>query len=218
MLWTGGKDSAMALHEAVRGGFRIRGLATFAPPQPDFKAHPLAVVRLQAEALGLPHRVLSVEAPFEQGYEEALQRLRDEWGVRCVVTGDIAAVDGCPNWMRERCRPLGIDVHAPLWARDRMTLLRQQLDRGFRAILSCVDTRRLDESLLGREIDDALVAELQAAHARTGVDLCGEQGEYHTLVVDGPSFAAGIDIRRHVRRKAGALAYLEIPAPTLASA
>jgi len=212
VLWTGGKDSAMALHEAVRDGLRVRCLATFAPPRPDFKAHPLEVMTLQAEALGLPHRVLSVDAPFEQGYEAALRRLRDELGLDGVVTGDIAAVDGQPNWMRERCRPLGLTAHAPLWGRDRYVLLRQLCERGFRAILSCIDTHRLDGNLLGREIDDALVAKLIEAEARAGVDPCGEQGEYHSLVLDGPGFAHGIDIRASARRMVGELAYLEIRA------
>lgn len=210
MLWTGGKDSAMALHETVRDGLRVRCLATFAPLQPDFKAHPLAVMALQAAALGLPHRVLPVAAPFEQGYEAALCRLRDELGIDGVVSGDIDAVDGQPNWIAERCRPLGLAVHAPLWGRDRRVLLRQLRERGFRAILSCIDTRRLDGNLLGRELDEALTAELIDAEAGCGVDPCGEQGEYHSLVLDGPGFAHGIDIRASVKRMAGALAYLEI--------
>jgi Predicted ATPases of PP-loop superfamily len=210
MLWTGGKDSAMALHEAVRTGLRVCCLATFAPPQPDFKAHPLAVMVLQAEALGLPHRVLSVAAPFEQGYEAALRGLRDELGIDGVVSGDIAAVGGLPNWMAERCRSLGLTAHAPLWGRDRQVLLRQLRERGFRAILSCIDTRRLDGNLLGRELDGALAAELAEVEARSGVDACGEQGEYHSLVLDGPDFAHGIEIRASARRMAGALAYLEI--------
>src|SRR5579875_2179050 len=97
VLWTGGKDSALALHAAAAHGCEARCLVTFAPPEPDFLAHPLPVMALQARSLGLPHRVLTVAKPFETGYEAALRTLRDEAGIECVVTGDIAAVDGRPT-------------------------------------------------------------------------------------------------------------------------
>ncbi len=102
MLWTGGKDSAMALFEAERNGCAVRCLVTFAPPKPTFLAHPLAFIELQAQALELPHHLLSVNESFERAYEVGLSRLRDEMGCDCVVTGDIAEVHGHPNWIRER--------------------------------------------------------------------------------------------------------------------
>lgn len=210
MLWTGGKDSSMALYEAGQNGCHIRCLVTFMPPGRDFLAHPLGFIKLQAQALALPHYVLPVSEPFDRSYETGLHRLRDEMGIDCVVTGDIAEVAGYPNWIRERCRSVGMDVHTPLWGRDRGVLLRQLLDRGFRARISCVDTRRLDMSWLGRELDESTVAGLQAVRDRTGLDLCGEEGEYHTLVVGGPHFMRGIDIRSCSIREAGTLAYLEI--------
>ena len=173
-------------------------------------AHPLAFIGMQAGALGLPHHVLPITAPFEKSYEAGLRRLRDEMGIRCVVTGDIAEVDGNPNWIRERSRPIGMDVHTPLWGRDRELLLRQFLDRGFEARFSCVDTGWLDESWIGRELDDAAITELRVVRERTGLDLCGEEGEYHTLVVDGPRFGKGIDMRSFSKRTVGALAYADI--------
>ena len=210
MLWTGGKDSSMALYEAGQNGYRIRCLVTFAPPEPDFLAHPLGFIKMQAQALGLPHHVFPISAPFEQSYEASLRRLRDEMDIHCVVTGDIAEVDGNPNWIRERSRPVGMRVHTPLWERDRNVLLRQLLDRGFKTRFSCVNTRWLDESWVGRELDDAAIAELRIIREQTGLDLCGEEGEYHTMVTDGPPFTRGIDIRSYSKRIAGSLAYMEI--------
>jgi diphthine-ammonia ligase len=210
ILWTGGKDSALALDEARRAGYDVRCLVTFAPPDPDFLAHPLSFMKLQAGALGLPHRVLPVVAPFETGYETGLRGLRDELGIECVVTGDVAEVDGTPNWIRERCRPVGMEAFTPLWARDREGLLQQLLDRGFRARFSCVDTRRLDESWVGRDLNAAAIAELRIVRERTGLDLCGEQGEYHTLVVDGPPFAQAIEIRSWSKRIVDSRATMEI--------
>jgi len=210
MLWTGGKDSSMAMHEAEQNGYRIRCLVTFAPPDRGFLAHPLSFIGMQAEALALPHHVLPVTPPFEKGYEAGLRRLRDDMGIDCVVTGDIAEVAGNPNWIRERSRRVGMDVHTPLWGRDRGTLLRQLLERGFRVRVSCVDTRWLPEGWVGRELDDAAVAELHAIHAQNGLDPCGEEGEYHTLVIDGPRFTRAIDLRSHSTCTTGSLAYMDI--------
>ncbi|HSQ05300.1 MAG TPA: diphthine--ammonia ligase [Burkholderiales bacterium] len=209
MLWTGGKDSSMALYEAGQNGYRVRCLVTFAPPEPDFLAHPLAFIRMQARVLALPHHVLTISAPFERSYEASLCRLRDEMGVDCVVTGDIAEVNGHPNWIRERSEPLGIGVHTPLWGRDRDVLLRQLVDRGFKARFSCVRTRWLDENWIGRDLDDAAIDELRIIRERTGLDLCGEEGEYHTLAVDGPQFAQGIRVR-YSKRATDSLAYMDI--------
>ncbi len=210
MLWTGGKDSAMALYEANQNGYNICCLVTFAPPEPDFLAHPLSFIRMQAQALVLPHYVLPISAPFAKGYEDSLCWLRDELDIRCVVTGDIAEVNGYPNWIRERSRPVGISVFTPLWGRDRNTLLRQLLDRGFKVRFSCVNTNRLDADWVGRELNDAAITELRIIREQTGLDLCGEEGEYHTMVVDGPLFTCGINIRSYSKRLTGSLAYLEI--------
>ena len=209
-LWTGGKDSLMALDEAAHSGLRVRCLVTFAPPEGEFLAHPVSFLRMQARALALPHYILSVTAPFADSYESGLARLHDEMGIDCVVTGDIAEVDGYPNWIRERGRAVGIGVHTPLWGRDRYALLRQMADRGYKALISCVDTRRLDVTWIGRELNESTIAELRVMGELTGLDPCGEQGEYHTLVVDGPAFVRSIQIRSYTTRSAGPLAYMTI--------
>jgi diphthine-ammonia ligase len=210
MLWTGGKDSAMALYEAGQNGYCVLCLVTFAPPEPDFLAHPLSFIKMQAQALALPHHVLSISAPFEQSYETSLRRLRDEMGIGCVITGDITAANGSPNWIRERSRPVGMSVHTPLWERDQNILLQQLLDRGFKARFSCAKTGWLDESWIGRELNASALAELRSIRERNGLDLCGEEGEYHTLVTDGPGFTRSIDIRSYSTRIAGPLAYMAI--------
>lgn len=210
MLWTGGKDSALALDEACASGYRVSCLVTFAPPQPEFLAHPLAVIRRQAEAMALPHHLITVREPYAEGYEAALRSLREEMGIDCVVTGDIAQVDDQPNWIRERARPIGMQVQTPLWGRSRETLLRQLLARKFRAVFSCVDMRRLDAAWVGRELDDAAVAELQVLERTSGVDPCGENGEYHTLVTDGPQFRHVVELPSFTVQTQGSLAYLKL--------
>ncbi|MGD0516023.1 MAG: hypothetical protein ABSA26_00680 [Thermoguttaceae bacterium] len=210
MLWTGGKDSALALYEAVQSSYHVCCLVTFAPPDAGFLAHPLPFIKIQAQALALPHYVLPIHKPFEEAYEIQLRRLRDETGITSVITGDIAEVNGCPNWIRERSRPVGMNVHTPLWGRDRSSLLQQLLGIKFKARFSCVKTRWLTEDWVGRELNESAVAELRVIRERTGLDLCGEEGEYHTLVTNGPQFTRAINIWSYSRRSIDSLAYMEI--------
>ena len=109
VLWTGGKDSALALHEAQIAGCSVRCLVTFAPPQPAFLAHPLSIMALQAQALALPHLVWPVREPFADDYEAGVRWLKETRGIDTVITGDIAEVAGHPNWIRERATRLGMD-------------------------------------------------------------------------------------------------------------
>jgi diphthamide synthase (EF-2-diphthine--ammonia ligase) len=184
VLWTGGKDSALALDEARRAGIPVAALVTFGPPGAAFRAHPIPVMEAQARSLGLPHRMVELLPPLDAAYRGAFEALAAE-GFTHLVTGDIAPVDGRPNWVRERAAGLPLEVLTPLWGRDRAGLLASLRERGFRAILSCVRPP-LPPSLCGRPLDGDAEAALRAA----GADLCGENGEFHTLVLDGPDFAA----------------------------
>ncbi|WAF66568.1 adenine nucleotide alpha hydrolase [Aeromonas dhakensis] len=208
VLWSGGKDAMQALCHAREAGHQVVALVTFAPPSPRFLAHPLSQVRRQAAALGLPHLLVTIEAPFDLGYERALIKLKEEWQLDGVVTGDIDSVAGAPNWIRERCRPLGLTVHTPLWQQPREALLADLLARGIVAHLSCVDTRFLPPEWVGRTLDAATLAELQQLAATLGFDACGEQGEYHTMVTDGPGFAAPLVLGRWQVARQERLAYL----------
>ena len=102
LLWSGGKDAMQALCHAREAGHQVVALITFAPPAPRFLAHPLSQVRRQAAALALSHQLVTIEAPFDLGYERALAALKEEWQLDGVVTGDIDSVGGAPNWIRER--------------------------------------------------------------------------------------------------------------------
>jgi uncharacterized protein (TIGR00290 family) len=176
-LWTGGKDCALALYE-TRTKADVVCLATFVPERASFKAHPLAAMKKQARALGLPHVRLRVRRPYRRGYREALERLRKRFGVETLVTGDIDRVDGKRNWIRECAEPIGLRVLTPLWGRSRRALLEKQRRLGFRSQISYVNAP-LKRDWIGRVLDRAAVRELAEIE---GVDLCGENGEYHTMV------------------------------------
>ena len=105
LLWTGGKDGALALHEARTAGISITQLITFAPETPQFRAHPLPLVKAQAKALRLPHRTIIIAEPYRESYIAAIRSLKEKHDVNALVTGDIAEVGGFPNWIH---KPVGL--------------------------------------------------------------------------------------------------------------
>lgn len=210
LLWTGGKDSALALLETKRRGYDVCCLATFAPPKPNFIAHPIAFIKLQARALGCPHYILPVSASAETSYEAGLYWLRSQLGIDCVVTGDIAEIGGHSNWIRERSRAVGINVHTPLWGRRRDILLQQLVAEKFEIYISFVRMPWLSKNWAGRELDSRAISELTTMSISNGMDLCGENGEYHTLVTGGPQFSGRIAICSYTVRATAFAAYMEI--------
>ena len=214
LLWSGGKDSALALQACVdRIGLPSR-LVTLAPSSaPEFRAHPIAVLREQARRLGLPHDVLAVPRPYDTGYEAVIGWMRDAWHIRTLVTGDIDLVEGQPSWIAARARAVGLATWMPLFGLPRAKVLARLQAHGLRVVLSYVDTRFLDASWLGRELDASAVEQLLEHSAATGMDPCGEQGEYHSLVLDGPLFTRPVSLRGYMPESMGTAVYLRRPLP-----
>ncbi len=188
VLWTGGKDCALAMHEACASGNGIEALVTFVPPGAGFLAHPLHVIRLQAEALCIPHHCIEVAEPYDEGYRRAIEHLRGALGICTLITGDIGRVGGHENWVRQCAEPLGVEVRTPLWDIAPEAALTRMVEAGFDAVISCVRTDVLGVDWLGTHLTWAALERLMRDCRQTGIDVCGEQGEYHTLVMDGPGF------------------------------
>jgi len=187
VLWTGGKDSALALHRA-RQQFHIACLVTFVPDPPrPFLAHPVECMRAQAAALGLEHRTVPVAEPLAPAYERAIAALAAE-GIGTLITGDMDRIEGHDNWIVERAAGL-VDVARPLWHADRADTLRELLDVGLRAVCTLARDEAFEQSIVGRTLDAPLVEALIRRHGTGGFDACGENGEYHTCVLDGPGFS-----------------------------
>jgi uncharacterized protein (TIGR00290 family) len=192
--WSGGKDSAMALH-ALRAAreCRIAALLTTVTEEYDrISMHGVrrALLERQAESLGLPlHAVLippqCINATYEERMKEALAK-HFARGVRRVAFGDIFLED-LRAYRENNLAKIGMQALFPIWKRDTRELAREFVRQGFRAITVCVDPRVLDASFAGRELDAAFFAELPP-----GVDPCGENGEFHTFVFDGPVFKTPI--------------------------
>ena len=184
MLWTGGKDSCLAYYRAREAGYQVVALATFVPAsgEEQFKAHPQAEMRLQAEALGVPIHFLEVKPPYRQGYQDRLRELREALGLTAVITGDIDRVDGHPNWIADCCAEIGLEAVFPLWQEPRPALMAELLRRGLKVEISWLNHPALPRELRGRIIDSTLLTELTEICSKVGIDLCGENGEYHTMV------------------------------------
>lgn len=184
-MWTGGKDCAQALYKARQSGLQVGELITFVPPSPVFLAHSLLFLAKQAEAMGLNHRTVTIRPPLEAGYARAILALRRE-GIGTLVTGDIAEVGGRPNWLREVSRGTGVEIHQPLWGCARRRVLGDFLGAGFKAVFSLVKKPWFTREWAGRPLDGRAMAQIAALVPAP--DLCGENGEYHTLVLGGPVF------------------------------
>jgi uncharacterized protein (TIGR00290 family) len=195
--WSGGKDSAMALH-ALRAArdCRVTALLTTITEEYDrISMHGVrrALLERQAESLGLPlHAVLippqCINATYEERMKEALA-LHFARGVRRVAFGDIFLED-LRVYREKNLALVGMQAMFPIWKRDTRELALEFVRQHFRAITVCVDPRVLDASFAGRELDASFFADLPA-----GVDPCGENGEFHTFVFDGPVFQKPIAFR-----------------------
>lgn len=192
--WSGGKDSYLALQRAVNAGGRPVALLTMMREDGRFThshALPPAFAERQAAALGLP---LVCRSASWDGYEAAfldgLAEVR-ELGAEVGVFGDID-LQPHRDWVERVCAVAGLRACLPLWLEPRRALLDELFAAGVAATIVTVNTDRLDESFLGRRLDAALVPELEAA----GVDACGEEGEFHTVVTEAPLYAAPVAFAR----------------------
>ena len=198
MCWSGGKDSALALH-AARQDPALRVTALMTTVTEGFERISMHGVRCtllveQAEALGLP--LEQVRIPIQASnalYEEAMGRLLARYrshGVARVIFGDLFLED-IRRYRERQLAALDMRGIFPLWLKDTPQLARDFIAMGFRAILVCVDPKQLDPSFCGRDFDDRLLADLPPT-----ADPCGERGEFHTFVYDGPIFRRPLEVAR----------------------
>jgi uncharacterized protein (TIGR00290 family) len=195
--WSTGKDSALALDRTLAAGdLDVRWLLTTVNDQHDrVSMHGVRteLLRAQADALGLPLvQIRLPDVPTMEAYEAAmgntLHRLREE-GAEVSVFGDIFLED-LRAYREHKLAELGLRAVFPLWDLPTDALVREVIDRGFKAVTTCVNTKYLGKDFAGRLLDDAFVRDLPS-----GVDPCGENGEFHTFTFDGPLFAHSVRVR-----------------------
>ncbi len=188
--WSGGKDSALALNEILTAqDHQVAALLTTVTE--DYQRVSMhgvrrALLQQQADALGFPLEEIMISKQssndeYEAKMAEVLRRY-EEQGVRSVVFGDIFLED-LKVYREKNLEKLDMRGIFPIWKRSSDELIRAFIRLGFKAVIVCVDTQALDGRFAGRIIDEQFVSDLPK-----GVDVCGENGEFHSFVFDGPIF------------------------------
>jgi uncharacterized protein (TIGR00290 family) len=192
LSWSSGKDSAWALYvlNQTRPGAVAALLTTINAEVDRVAMHAVRhdVLQAQADAAGLPLRVVLIPSPcpneiYERQMQDAVDAAVRE-GFTHVAFGDLFLED-VRRYREERLIGTGLDPLFPLWGIPTRVLAEQMIDGGLRARLACVDTRKLGPAFVGREFDRELLQDLPP-----GIDPCGENGEFHTCVYAGPMFRA----------------------------
>lgn len=196
LSWSSGKDSAWALQVLRQSDeYTVSGLFTTVNAsygRVAMHAVRVALLREQAQAVGLPLYV--IEIPYPCSNEQYVDVMADfvararEDGVSCMAFGDLYLED-VRRYREDRLQGTGITAVFPLWGRPTRELLGEMLASGLRACLTCVDPRVLPAKFAGRELTTELLADLP-----DGIDPCGENGEFHSFVFDGPMFSRPLDI------------------------
>ncbi len=188
--WSGGKDSSLSLYYLLQSKeYDVRYLVTSVNSKFNrISMHGVRqeLLRQQAESIGIPlHMIMMPEMPTMENYnemmEQTLKTFKQE-GIDYSVFGDIFLED-LKKYREERLALVGMKGVFPIWKIPSPKLVREFIDLGFKAVLVCVDEKVLDRSFVGRCLDDALLKDLPSK-----VDPCGENGEYHSFVYDGPVF------------------------------
>ena len=184
--WSGGKDSCLSLYRALKAGYSCASLLTMIDETGKHsRSHGLFpdALKSQADAMEIPLRTAAASwGNYEMQFKEQAAFFRNE-NILHGVFGDID-LEPHREWVERVCRESGITAHLPLWKGVRRTLVQEFIDAGFKALIVVVNTKKMPDKFLGRFIDGALVNELE----EVGVDACGENGEFHTFVYDGPLF------------------------------
>jgi uncharacterized protein (TIGR00290 family) len=206
--WSGGKDSCLALHHAIRNGGAPKRLFTMlAEDGVHSRSHNLskALLEEQARRMGIPITFAAATwNDYEAVFLAAIRQFRAD-GLATGVFGDID-VDSNLEWVRRVCATADVTPCHPLWKKPRVELLAEFIALGFKATVVVTNDSLLPPSFLGKVMTPETVAEMEQA----GIDASGELGEYHTVVTDGPLFSSPINLRTGKRLAHEGYSFLEI--------
>ncbi len=212
LMWSGGKDAMLTLDVLhSQSPRRVSALLTTVVEEVEtvtMHGTPLSVIERQADALGIPLYVMRVppnasNATYEERLERALGPLLAE-GVDTVAAGDLFLED-VKAYRENVLQTIGATPLFPLWKRDTTWLAHRFLERGYRAVVTSVDTVQLDSSFVGRDYDQAFLDDLPA-----DVDPCGEHGAFHTFVMDGSPFRAAVPLEIGEEHGEGRMRYVRL--------
>ncbi len=201
--WSGGKDCCLALYRAQKQGLKIANLVnTVTADRQRSCSHGLAAswIRVQSQALGIPvQQYPTTDANYREVFVEALQYLKEQ-GVEIGVFGDI---DFEPHreWIQSVCAEAGLTALLPLWGENQEALAREFIRTGFKSTVIATRASFLGQEWLGRTFNLKFLQDV--ARVKPPVTPCGEAGEFHTLVVNGPIFQKSLDIVEAVKLQRG---------------
>jgi len=188
--WSGGKDSALCLYEILMNEhISIISLVTTINKEKDrISMHGVrtSLLEMQSDSMNIPLRKIFLdEMPSMESYNHQMREMLSQYknvGVTHSIFGDIFLED-LKKYRDEKLSEVGMNGIYPLWNRDSKEIMESFIKHGFKSVVVCVNAVYLDESFLGRELDQSFIDDLPK-----NVDICGENGEYHTFVYDGPIF------------------------------
>ena len=188
--WSGGKDSTMALYELqMTHGYEIAALLTTITEDYDrVSIHGIRQILLerQADSLGFPlEKVFISKNASNEEYEYKMRDILEKYlsaGVSSVAFGDIF-LEEVRKYRQDNLSKIGMTAIFPIWGRNTTELAHRFIDLGFKAVITCVDSNVLDRTFVGRVFDEQFLSELPSS-----IDPCGENGEFHSFVYDGPIF------------------------------
>lgn len=193
--WSGGKDSCLACYKAMQAGYEVKYLLNFISKEYKrccFHGITQDLLKLQAELVGIPlvqREVTADMQEYEKEFKQAVLELKNQ-GIGKIVFGDIY-LDEHKDWVERVCYEVGVEPLEPLWNNNPKDIIKEFVDSGFKSIVVSAQAEKLGSDSIGRLIDKDFAEEL----ASRNICPCGENGEFHTFVVDGPLFKRGIKIQ-----------------------
>jgi len=193
--WSGGKDSCLALYKALSQGYEVVSLVNFireANKRCAFHGIDAELMKLQAKALNIP--MFQKEVPdtmegYKTAFMDAVNHLKQKHNIEGMVFGDID-LEEHKDWVENTCKELEIQAIEPLWKVPTKDAVREFVQKGFKSVIVNIKRDLIDTKWVGKILDLDFIEYLESK----GVDSCGENGEFHTFVIDGPLFKERINI------------------------
>lgn len=184
--YSGGKDSILAISRAIAQGYEpVAFITTYNTDRKRswFHGIPQQVLDSVSNSVNIPVWLIQTSGEeYTENFEKVLAAAK-ELGAELCVFGDID-IEEHHKWCSERCENVGMEAFFPLWGEPRKSLVYEFIDKGYVANFIVIDTSRMDEKYLGQKLTRDIAEQLESQ----GVDICGENGEYHTFVSAGPIF------------------------------
>lgn len=210
-LWSGGKDSCLALYRAKKEGYEVVSLLNFISKDTNIsRSHGLSgnLLSYQASLLNIPIIQSKVEpGKYDEMFKKVVNELKDSRGIEGIVFGDIY-LETHKEWIDKICKELTIKPVFPLWKYDPLEILLEFIDNGFEATIVSTKKEIMGREWLGCKINEKFIEKLSLMSKR--IDPCGEEGEFHTLVTNGPLFKKSLQLLEAKDTLRGDRWYLEI--------